>query len=148
MPALKNIVHERFARYVAKGMSLRNAALKADPEYKGNAPHMLANQLRKRPDVDARITELVDEDCKKLDLGKEDVLRMLAQMVQLAPSEASLDSNLCDLRYVGKEAMPVAVIPDRLRTLERLAKMQGWDKENLEISASKDVLEMLEEFRD
>ena len=109
---------------------------------------MLANQLRKRPDVDQRISELVEEDCKKLDLGKEDVLRLLAQMIQMAPSEASLDSNLCDLRYVGKDAMPVAVIPDRLRTLERLAKMQGWDKENLEISASQDVLEMLEEFRD
>ena len=148
MPALKNIVHERFARYVAKGMSLRNAALKADPEYEGKAPHMLANQLRKRPDVDSRIQESVEDDCKKLDLGKEDVLRMLAQMVQLSPSEASLDSNLCDIRYVGKDATPVAVTPDRLRTLERLAKMSGWDKENIEISASQDVLEMLEEFRD
>jgi hypothetical protein len=70
---------------------------------------------------------------------------MLAQMLQMAPDEASISSHLCDMKLSAKNEA-VAVTTDRLKTIERLARLQGWDKETVEFTASKQVLEVLEEF--
>ncbi len=148
MPRLKNPVHEKFARLVAAGKSSCEAFRIIKGEDAGSQAPSHANTLRKRIDVDARIKEIVDEDCRKFEIKKEDALRMLAQMLHMSPAQASLDNPLCDIKYVGREAVPVPLTPDRLKTLERIAKMQGWDKETVEVNASKEVLDMLEEFKD
>lgn len=145
MPALKNPKHEKFAQLVASGMSLTNAYRKIKGKECGTQPANCGHSLRKRPDIDARIGELVEEDNKRIELNKEDVIRMLAQMLQMAPDEAHLSSNLCDMRIAGKDTA-VPVTTDRLKTIERLARLQGWDKETVEFTASKQVLEVLEEF--
>ena len=148
MPRLKNPVHEKFARLVAAGKSNIEAFRIIKGDDAGSQAGSHAHTIRKRIDVDARIQEIVDEDCRKFEITKEDALRMLGKMLHMSPAEADLKNPLCDIKYVGKEAMPVALTPDRLRTLERIAKMQGWDKETVEVSASKEVLDMLEEFKD
>jgi len=148
MPRLKNPVHEKFARLVAAGKSNIEAYRLTKGEDVGSQAASHAATLRKRIDVDNRIKEIVDEDCRKFEITKEEALKMLAQMLKMSPADADLKNPLCDIKYVGREAVPVPLTPDRLKTLERIAKMQGWDKETVEVSASQQVLDMLEDFKD
>jgi hypothetical protein len=64
-------------------MSLTNAYRKIKGQACGTQPANCGHSLRKRPDVDTRIAELVEEDNKRIELNKEDVIRMLAQILQL-----------------------------------------------------------------
>lgn len=145
MPALKNKVHERFAQAVAAGKSQSEAwriAKNSNNPNAGGLGHMLA----KRQDISERIEELAEKTIAKFEMSREDAVEMVVKMLKMSPKDASMDSPLCDIKYVGKDADAVAVTPDRLRAMERLARMMGWDKEVHEHTAGKDVLEALGQF--
>lgn len=154
MPALKNPVHERFAKNVADGLSLVDSYIKAKgreaPANRKNAA-VTAHGIRKKPHVDARIMELAKipgTSEEELPITKAKVLKMLADMLEMSPEEASLSSNLCDLKYVGKMAMPVAIPTDRIRTLERVSKILGLDKETLEVQANEKIMDIITGFEE
>lgn len=154
MPRLKNIKHEKFAQAIVKGLSQAEAYRKVFGK-KPSGEAASANRLRGTPLVDARITELLQEDTpsagkcilvagKELkDISKDEAIHILLEMLELSPNDAENSSPLCDVKYVGKFAEKVAVTPDRIRVMERIAAMKGWNKEVLELNANKKLVDIV-----
>lgn len=148
MPRLKNKIHEEFAQLIAAGKTQKKAYLMTHPEYQGQNARYLGFQIRQIDAVNGRIAELLEVTTLKYNLTKEGILQRLVEMLDTAPEDAELDDPNCDLKYVGKDADPVPVPPDRLRVLEMIAKITGISKDSLEITANEQVMEMLKGFKD
>lgn len=70
MPILKNPKHEKFAQLVARGSTVSSAYEKAG--YEPNSGN--ATSLRKRPEVAARIEEIMEERTDRIDASLDDYI--------------------------------------------------------------------------
>lgn len=94
MPILKNPQHERFAQALAKGMNAHQAYTEAG--YKPNYSN--GNKLAKRPEVAARVKEILGKAAKRAEVTVERVLAELA-LIGFA--------NMADYMRVGSDGDPV-----------------------------------------
>lgn len=164
MPILKNPRREKFAKLVAGGMNLTDAYTQA---YNSTANRLTigksAHNLRRIPIVDARIQELLEgilppenemplvsgDGTKVLrTISREEIEDMLIKMLTMSPSEASMDNPLCDLRYVGKEAIPVPMTSSRVGIIERLSKMKGLDSQTIKVDANEMIVDLCKGLED
>ena len=148
MPRLKNKTHEEFAQLIAAGKTQKKAYLLTHPDYQGQNAKILGFQIRQIDAVNARVAELLEKTGQQLNITKESLLKRLVDMLDTAPDDAELDDPNCDLKYVTKDGTPVAVPPDRLRTIELIAKITGISKDTLEVTANEQILEMLKGFKE
>jgi phage terminase small subunit len=80
MPILKSAVHERFAQLVAEGMRAKEAYVAIGRTGSAQA----ASNLRRRPDVSARIGELLAQKCRIAERASEKALERAAEKQALS----------------------------------------------------------------
>lgn len=134
---------EKFCQNIAAGMKQHDAHRKAGYRAASDGAHAShASQLMKRPEVLKRIEEIRAEDAEKAGYSRVELIKLLADVLKAKPSDAHHENPLCELRHVGKDAIPVAVFPDKMAAAARLCKMQGWDApDKLEVTGKVEVIE-------
>ena len=82
MPILKNTKHEQFARYIAEGMSAKDALPKLGylPNSNALTTEVYANNMARRPAIRDRIQELRDQAASKTNITIQRVLEELAKI--------------------------------------------------------------------
>ena len=82
MPILKNMKHEQFARYIAEGMSAKDALPKLGylPNSNALTTEVYANNMARRPAIKDRIQELRDQAASKTNITIQRVLEELAKI--------------------------------------------------------------------
>jgi len=82
MPILKNTKHEQFARYIAEGMSAKDALPKLGylPNSNALTTEVYANNIARRPAIKDRIQELRDQAASKTNITIQRVLEELAKI--------------------------------------------------------------------
>lgn len=78
MPALANPQHELFARALAAGGTLGDAAIAAG--YKPTSAPNTGHRLMQREDVAARVAELQQDVCEKYDVTADRVIKEIARI--------------------------------------------------------------------
>lgn len=93
------------------------------PDSGDEAARRSASRLMTNADVKARIEQIRSELREAFALEREDTLRMLFEIIQSAPGEASRDNPLCELKVTP--AGPVAVFPDMLGCIKEIHQLTG-----------------------
>ena len=143
MAALKNKVHESFARLLAIGTSGVEAYTSAmlwhgeKPSSSYGVAANYAHRLMKRDDVLARIQEFKYELQLKADeefaIDIKKAVKILVDTINSRPDQASMDNPLCEIAYVGKNAVPAPIFPSKAKYMEILARMMGWNSETINL---------------
>lgn len=138
-----NAREEKYCQLVANGELQYVAHKKAGYKAKTKQAHAAHSScLMTRPEILDRIKELRELVTKSEIITREEVVKFLADSVKARPEDASMDSPLCELKYVGKEAIPVAVLPDKLGAINHLNRMMGWNApDKVELSGAVEVIE-------
>lgn len=101
MPPLKKPEHERFAQEIAKGATLGAAYVAAG--YAKNDKN--AARLKKRPDVQARITELQERTAEKATTTAADIAKQLDEdrtfARELKQSAAAVSATMGKAKVLG-----------------------------------------------
>lgn len=136
MPAMENPRHEAFAQAYARTGNASEAFRATEPEAEAaenanvNGHKWLINRH-----IQARVAELRIVMAAECDMTRQEAVDILVRIIRSAPDEAAMDNPLCDLKM--SKAGPFACFPDKLRALERLSKMVGWEApEKKEISGT------------
>lgn len=133
MPVLTDSRKELFA--VRRVMALRypetvgQSFLAIYPESPSSEAEPLGEKLEKSKPVRTRINEIVSqgaEMAKKqiseaLVMGDKDLKKFCHDVMQAAPSEASMDNPLCDVKIT--KFGPVPVFPPKMEALTTLARL-------------------------
>jgi|GEM_PF-3555952 len=83
---------------------------------------------------------------KAADIDKTEAVMMAVKILRSAPSEASLDNPLCEVRHTSEG--PKAVFPSKAKMMDRLAKMLGWDMpEKVEVDGVQELAKVLANMR-
>ena len=145
MPELKNVRHERFAQSVASGLSASEAYGKSGYTQKdGNhhGPRLMANDgIRKR------VAELKAAQSQKSELSRDRLREFLTEVILTPAGKVDERSRLCQSYNVTPDVREIRM-PDKLRAVEQLAKMCGWNEpEKHEHGASDELTELLIKLR-
>lgn len=127
--------HERFAQLVAKGEMLFNAYGTVYPrsrKWKKNALYQRAHELAKRPDVKARIDELLQVGADDTIASRRELAQFMTRVVRTPISNVDEDSDLAQektVKVIGEDATVEKIrMPDKLGAAERLSKLMGYDE--------------------
>lgn len=83
---------------------------------------------------------------KVADFDKAEAVMIAVKILRAAPSEASLDNPLCEVRHTSEG--PVAVFPPKSKMMERLAKMLGYDApEKVDVGGVDELAKVLANMR-
>jgi hypothetical protein len=126
MPALERPRKEKFAQGIASGLSGSEAYRQAAGATAGKNADTLADQWMKRPEIRARIDEIVGESSKKCRLAREALIASLEDMYKAKPSEASMEDSRCDVLITRGQKH--AVFPPKLAIAAQLSKLAGYDR--------------------
>lgn len=144
MAKLKNKTHERFAQLIAAGHNNGSAHKLINPTAKQSSS--LGHSLRIRPDVQARIEEILRpsqaKEEKLLLLSREALMDKVSKIINANPEDAAMNNSLCDVR-VDKFGNKIPVFPAKLAAVERLSKMAGYEKIDLNLKLSEKVMEIV-----
>ena len=95
-------------------------------------------RLLKNADIAAYIEERQQRLAEQSELDQVTTEKNLVEIWQSKPSEASMDNPLCEVKWT-KDG-PVPVFPSKIKVMERLARMRGWDAPvKNEVSASEEL---------
>lgn len=122
MPQLTNPRHEAFAQARFRGMTAQAAHAAAG--YTGGRAN--ACRLARHPDIRARIAELNAAVAQQVVYAKADAIRDLLTIITASPEQANENHRLAIKRMAREKAY--YVFPDKLRAIDRLARLMGWDK--------------------
>jgi hypothetical protein len=121
MAVLENEQHESFAQARFDGKTLVEAHYAAGCA----GDKASASRLNQLHEVKERIAELYRERAADTAYEKTHALRDLLAIIHTAPSDASEDHPLCEVR-MGKNG-PYHRLPGKLQAMSRLIKLMGWD---------------------
>jgi len=126
MPILKNSRHEKFVQFVANGKSAAVAYVCAGYENIGAKQN--ASRLMTNDDVKARIAELMSRAEDKADITRGEIIKILANYARSHPDNYTHDV--------------------RLKAIQQLCKMTGWDAaDKVELSVDNELTELLMRLR-
>jgi len=125
MPVLKNPRHEKFAQEVAKGLSASAAYQKVFSGCTVQSAETAGPKLLRSVQVNFRVDELKTKTAEKLQITREELVKMCIDIVKSKPSDAGMENPLCELK-MSKQG-PFATFPDKKGIMERLCKMLGFD---------------------
>lgn len=129
MNLLNNPRWEAFAQAIARGIP-------ASAAYRSHVGTTATNRtsevegakLAKHPEITLRVREIklaADEVAREeIRFEKADAVAWLVRAIQMRPSEADLDNDLCDLAQARQG--PWARMPAKLAALDHLSKLCGW----------------------
>lgn len=84
MPVLSNIRYERLAQNLAKGLPQHEAFTKAGFQMKASANRSDASKAANKPDVRARVNELLERQAKRIDVTIDKLVEELDIMFKLS----------------------------------------------------------------
>ena len=126
MSILKNSRHEKFAQLVAQGHSATGAYKQAG--YESADADVSGPRLLGIASVKERITELKERTEAKADITRGEIIKILANYARSHPDDYPHDT--------------------RLRAIQQLTKMTGWDAPSeIKLSADNELTELLKRLR-
>lgn len=105
---------------MASGLGVTDAHEQAG--YKRNKDE--ASKMKTRPEVAERLRELLAESAKQARITRGDLIDWAARLLQATPSQASLDSDICEEVVIKGEK--VARLCDKGGAFDRLVRLCGW----------------------
>lgn len=134
MAVLEKPRFEKFAQARFRGFNIQRAYVLAGykPDRKG------ASILNRRPEVKARIAELNADAARAATYEKVDAIRDIIAIIRARPTDGGPDNHLCN-RHMSSRG-EYFTFPDKLRAIERLARMLNWDTVESPISDNPDSL--------
>jgi len=84
MPVLANIRYERLAQNLAQGMPQHEAFTKAGFQMKASANRSDASKAANRPEIRARVAELLERQAKRIDVTIDKLVEELDLMFKLS----------------------------------------------------------------
>lgn len=124
MPSLANPKHEMFARLIVQGLSQVDAYAKAGYEKRSAN----ASTLAKRPEVKARVQELIDERERAMGFGNQFIEPVAGDPESVSmeiPDEFSVDWVLRELAENAMRARQAGNWGASNRALEMIGKAKG-----------------------
>ena len=128
MPELKSVRDEKFAQYVASGISQSEAYRRVSGKT-ANANNHGDEYMAKRG-MKERIAEIRAENAAKCDMSKEEYRSYLISAMQTPAADIDPHHQFCQL-YKATDAQGVTrewKTPDKLRAAQLLAQHCGWDE--------------------
>jgi Terminase small subunit len=145
MEILRNSQHERFAQGVASGLSASEAYRQSDGKGKNADVH--AARLMVNDGICKRVAELKEAQSQKSELSRDQLREFLTEVILTPAGKVDEQSRLCQSYKVTPEVREIRM-PDKLRAIEQLAKLRGWNvPEKLEHGASDELTELLKRLR-
>jgi hypothetical protein len=94
-----------------------------------------------------RVAELKAAQSQKSELSRDQLREFLTEVILTAAGKVDEQSRLCQSYKVTPEVREIRM-PDKLRAVEQLAKLCGWNEpEKLEHGASNELTELLAKMR-
>lgn len=143
---------EHFCALIVAGETAKSAYFNSFPRcHSEKTAEVEGCKLLKNPSVEKRISDLRWEDEKAMQSDriatKKEILEFLTEVVRTPAGNVDEEHKLCQ-SFKNTEGVREIKIPDKIRAVERMAKIQGWDKpEELKHSADDAFLALLDAVR-
>ena len=124
MPILGSSRHELFAQAVASGKSASEAYRQSGAN--GKNADVQAAKLVVRGSIRERVAELKAAQSQKSELSRDQLREFLTEVILTPAGKVDEQSRLCQSYKVTPEAREIRM-PDKLRAIEQLAKLCGWN---------------------
>jgi hypothetical protein len=124
---LRNPRYENFAQAVARGARAGRAYEEAGFRIKPGTGHLAGWRLMKNPEIKARIAELQSEATAECRIDRLRLLDFLSDVIQTSACDVPEESPLCQAFYRSEKVFS-SQMPDKLRAVELLVKLCGWEK--------------------
>ena len=145
MPALANPRHERFAQAVASGKSASEAYRQSGANGKNADVH--AARLMVNDGICKRVAELKAAQSQKSELSRDQAREFLTEVILTPAGRVDEHSRLCQSYKVTSEGREIRM-PDKLRAIELLAKLCGWNEpDKYKLGADDELMELLSQLR-
>ncbi|MEZ0389543.1 MAG: terminase small subunit, partial [Verrucomicrobium sp.] len=126
MPVLDNVRHEQFAQRVAAGEGQAAAYQAVYTRSSLSTARSCSNDLMKRPEVQARVTELKAAAAESAVFDLQKAVAYLTEIIETPVGEIADDHRLCQ-EYTRTERSGTVTervkMPGKLDALEKLAKL-------------------------
>jgi hypothetical protein len=148
MPLLKNPRHERFCQLVAVGMPGTRAYRKVAGARAGKPENddVHSHEWSRRPDVKARIQELMAENAQRAQMTREELMAFYAQVIRTPADSVPAGSPIIQAYEETEHGHKVRLV-DKAAAGAALAKMCGWDEPTKILVATDPLLAYLRELR-
>jgi hypothetical protein len=94
-----------------------------------------------------RVAELKEAQSQKSELSRDQAREFLTEVILTPAGKVNEQSRLCQSYKVTPEVREIRM-PDKLRALEQLAKLCGWDApDKVQLSADNELTEFLRKLR-
>ena len=128
MPVLENSRHEKFAQAVANGANASEAYRQVSAKRAWKRADAHAYEWMRNSGISERIAELKQRTEAKADITRAEIIKILAGYARSHPGDYPHDT--------------------RLRAIQQLTKMTGWDApDKVELSADNELTELLKRLR-
>ena len=145
MAILGNPRYEKFAQAVASGLSASEAYRQSGANGKNADVH--AARLMVNDGICARVAELKEAQSQKSELSRDQLREFLTEVILTPAGKVDEQSRLCQSYRITQEVREIRM-PDKLRAVEQLVKLCGWNApEKLEHGASNELTELLKRLR-
>jgi hypothetical protein len=124
MPPLANPRHELFAQAVASGKSASEAYRRSGAPGKNADVH--AARLMVNDGICKRVAELKEAQSQKSELSRDQAREFLTEVILTPAGKVNEQSRLCQSYKVTPESREIRM-PDKLRAIEQLVKLCGWN---------------------
>jgi hypothetical protein len=124
---LRSTKHEKFAQYVAEGLSAVDAHRHLYPTAKSDAQcrYAYACRIRARPDVAARIAWLQSQAATDTIMNLREILLFLTAVKRTPIGKVTADSELAERFEETTTGVKKVWMPDKRACVELFAKLQG-----------------------
>jgi Terminase small subunit len=148
MPLLKNPRHERFCQLVAGGMPGTRAYRKVAGARAGKPENddVHSHEWSRRPDVKARIQELMAGNAQRAQMTREELLAFYADVIRTPADSVPSNSRIIQAFEKTEHGRKIRLV-DKAAAGAALAKMCGWDQPTKIVVTTDPLLAYLKEIR-
>jgi hypothetical protein len=145
VPLLRNPRHELFAQAVASGKSASEAYRQSGAAGKNADVH--SARMMVNDGICKRAAELKAAQSQKSELSSDQLREFLVAVIQTPAGKVDEQSRLCQSYKNTSEARQIRM-PDKLRAVEQLVKLCGWNEpEKFEHGANNELTDLLKRLR-
>jgi hypothetical protein len=124
MPRPRKVAYEKFAQFVASGLSLAESYRRTTGQTK-NAD-VKRDQWHRYAGIKERIAELKAQNARKSELSREEALQWLSDLIRTPIGSVGKDSPLVQAYEEDSEGKVKVRLADKIAGMQTLSKMTGW----------------------
>jgi phage terminase small subunit len=137
----------RFAEFVVQGHPAGRAYELAGYNARKDAADQNASQLLRKPKVADYLQSLREAASKNAELGRDDLIGFLVQIIKTPVSEVGQDSRLAQKVKVDETGMTVEM-PGKMLAAKQLAEIMGWNKpQEVKVDVSEKMADIIGRIR-